>query len=72
MTVRTDMLTSRKIIHGSYAFMPATDAAFANNGRSQFTAAQHRNITFLAPGHKGCGLTAVAQERHLAWAIGDL
>ncbi len=54
------------ILHGGITFALADSAfAFACNSRGQNTVAQTNTISFVAPGHAGETITAVAEERYL-------
>ena len=59
------------ICHGGVIFSLADSAfAFACNSRNQATVAQHNMISFIAPGHLGDTLTAVAEEVSLTGRSG--
>ena len=63
MTLRADMLNGHRIAHGGFLFTLADSAfAFACNSYNQLTVAQQNQITYLAPGHEGERVTAVAIE----------
>ena len=66
MKVEQQHCNGHDICHGGVTFSLADSAfAFACNSRNQRTVAQHNLISFLAPGHLGDRLTAVAEERSL-------
>lgn len=67
MTVAPEHCNGHGICHGGVTFTLADSAfAFACNSRNQVTVAQHNVISYLAPGHEGDVLTAVARETDLS------
>jgi acyl-CoA thioesterase len=71
MTVRADMLNGHATCHGGFIFALADSAfAFACNSYNLVTVASGCSIEFLAPGHEGDVLTAVARERSAAGRTG--
>jgi len=63
MTVRDDMVNSHDVCHGGLIFTLADSAfAFACNSQNQSTVAAGARVEFLASGHLGDCLTAVAEK----------
>ena len=68
MRIRSDMVNGHRICHGGLIFALADSAfAFACNSYGDNTVAAGASIDFLAPGHEGDVLRAVATER---WRAG--
>ena len=71
MTVRDDMLNGFAICHGGFITTLADSAfAFACNSRNVVTVAAGLTVDFLAPGHAGDRLKAVATETSRAGRTG--
>jgi acyl-CoA thioesterase len=71
MPVRSDMLNGHGILHGGFTFSLADTAfAYACNSRNHKTVALACHISFVAPGHEGDVLVAVAQEQASAGKTG--
>lgn len=71
LTVEKQHCNGHAICHGGVTFSLADSAfAFACNSRNQVTVAQHNSINFIAPGHLGDRLTALAEERSLSGRSG--
>ncbi len=71
MTVEKQHCNGLAICHGGVTFSLADSAfALACNSRNQATVAQHNSINYIAPGHQGDRLTAIAEERLLSGRSG--
>ena len=71
MRVREEMLNGHRTCHGGYVFTLADSAfAYACNSYDRVTVASGASIEFLAPGHLGDRLTAVAEERYVGGRTG--
>ncbi len=71
MEITDKMVNGHNTCHGGFIFSFADSAfAFACNSRNQRAVAQHCAITYIAPGHRGDQLKAVAHEVSVAGRSG--